>query len=107
MSTTVRNWWKQPGDTDPTSWITALTRTTPGGHHSSCPKGPPGSEEPRSHQGTPRQGRSLRALLYPVATASQCRPRGALTGRDRHPGVGTPVGSQKSRAPAVDPWTKL
>src|SRR5919198_4054522 len=74
----------------------------------SCPKGPPRNEEPRSHQGTLGQGRSLRALLYPVATAFLRRPRASPAGRDRHPGVGTLVGPAEARGPpAVDPWTKL
>jgi len=41
---------------------------------------------------TSSQGRSLRALLYPDATAFLRRPRASPAGRDRHPGVGTLVG---------------
>ena len=53
------------------SWITPLTRPRSSRHVSSCPKGPPGIEEPRSHQGT--------SLPGPVASGA------SVPGRDGVP----------------------
>src|SRR6185295_4678432 len=74
----------------------------------SCPKGPPGSEAPRSHQGPRARAGRFGRFCSPVATAFLRRPRASPAGRDRHPGVGTLVGPAGARGPpAVDPWTKL
>ena len=48
--------------------------------------------------------RSLRALLCPHGRTRKGSPGGVRSvGRDRHPGVGTPAGRTKPRAPAVYP----
>ena len=74
----------------------------------SCPKGPSGTEEPRSHQGPPSQDRSLRALLLPATR------RRSVPSRGRSPGGTRPasrcrysVGLHEARGPRPSsPWTR-
>ena len=82
------------------SWITALTRPRGPPYRSSCPKGPTGTKEPRSHQGLFGPPPVASGASLPGTDGSShhgLRPRGPCpTGRDRHPGVDTSVGPTKS-----------
>src|SRR5918912_1234799 len=74
-----------------------------GTHHSSCPKGPPGKRETEITSRASPPGRSLRALLYPAATASRCRPRDARRDVTGIPVSVLPSGGRRHGPPAVDP----
>ena len=102
-----------------TNWWTALRRLAPDfvdnrvdpsparPYRRSCPKGPTGSKEPRSHQGPSLRRRSLRALRCPLWRASHHGRR-----RDaRRDVIGIPVSilpsGRRSRGPRPSlPWTR-
>jgi len=46
------NWWTAGWLDRRSSWTSELTRPAAAPYRSSCPKGPPGTADPRSHQGT-------------------------------------------------------
>src|SRR5205814_6523085 len=69
-------------DSDATSgWKVVDNRVDPPSRRTALFGLPEGAARDRGNRdrikGTPPPGRSLRALLYPVATASRCRPRDA------------------------------
>lgn len=86
LSTAVRNWWTGERRPNRISWITALTRTLRDSYRRSCPKGPPGSEAPRSHQG-PR----ARAGRFGRFCTRSRRRSCAVPGRARRDATGIPV----------------
>ncbi len=61
--------WIRTAAFDGTWWITALTRPPSRPYRRSCPKGPTGPQDPRSHQGPSIRRRSLRALRCPARVA--------------------------------------
>ena len=86
LSTPVRNSWTDLRVPGRISWITSLTRPLPGFVRYVLPEGAARERGTEITSRTSSQGRSLRALLYPVATAFLRRPREA-----RRDAIGIPV----------------
>ena len=81
-TTASPNSWTASAQSVRSSWITALTRADAGRYRRSCPKGPTGTQEPRSHQGpsfrrSVASGASLPGARGRLTTA---RPRGPPDG---------------------------
>ena len=71
------------------SWITALTVPVAGPYRRSCPKGPTGSKDPRSHQGTLRSAAGRFGRF--VATPGRRLTTIAWQARARRDVIGIPV----------------
>ena len=76
LSTGVDNSWMAPSRARRTSWITALTRPTRRPYRRSCPKGPTGSKDPRSHQGPSAPPPVASGASLPRRAAVSPRPTG-------------------------------